>query len=167
MESNYYYLVASLPYLKFEQAPPLSKEDFILECAKWLAPNDLKQIKNLDINDFTIKPKDLPIIKEWKAFDLGLRQELARIRHARHTSPGEKAHSYLKDVFDEPNPLFMEKNLTKKRWAFLEEREFGCHFDMNAIIIYFLKLQFLERLASFNKEEGMDLLKSLCEAKYE
>ncbi len=67
------------------------------------------------------------------------------------------------DVFEEPTPLLMERKLEKKRWDFIEEKEFGRYFDINTLILYFLKLQILERLSLFEKEKGKARFERLSE----
>jgi hypothetical protein len=165
MLNKYYYLVASLPYLELEKRPPIPRDEFLSQCAKWLDAGDLGGISKIDISDITAKREDAEIIKEWKAFDLSLRGELAEIRQARKGGGREKVPEALKDLFEEPTPLFMERRLEKKRWDFLEEKEFGYHFDINTLSLYFLKLQILERLAKFEKERGIDIFEKLCEVR--
>ena len=40
------------------------------------------------------------------------------------------------------------------RWQFIENLEGGHIFDLEALILYFLKLQIQKRLFTFNKEKG-------------
>lgn len=163
MPNKYYYLVASLAYLEFEKAPPITKSEFLSECRKWLDAGDFKKLEEVNINNIEIRPEDLSILKEWKSFDLTLRKDLGEIRKMRKKSLHEKIPAWLMDVFEEPTPLLMERKLEKKRWDFIEEKEFGCHFDMNTLMLYFLKLQILERLAVFEKEKGKARFERLSE----
>ena len=52
------------------------------------------------------------------------------------------------------NPLEIERRLLHLRWNFLEEQEIGHFFDLHFLIIYYLKLQLLQRLFSFDKQKG-------------
>ncbi|MDB4349634.1 DUF2764 domain-containing protein [Omnitrophica bacterium] len=167
MSKKYYYLVASLPYLRFEGAPPIMGEEFLSECGKWLDPENLGKLASIDINDFAIRRGDDEVIREWKSFDLTLREELAKIRQTWREGGRERIPIFFKDVFEERTPLLMEKRIQKKRWDFLEEKEFGYHFDANVLSLYFLKLQILERLAAFEKEKGKGVFEGLCEVTYE
>lgn len=166
MPNKYYYLVASLAYLEFEKTPPITKSEFLSECKKWLDADDFKKLAGIDISDIEIRPRDLPIIKEWKSFDLALRKGLGEIRETRKKSLHEKIPVRFMDVFEEPTPLLMERKLEKKRWDFIEEKEFGRHFDINALALYFLKIQILERLAVFEEEKGKARFERLSEVTY-
>ncbi|MGD2278979.1 MAG: DUF2764 family protein [Candidatus Omnitrophota bacterium] len=167
MQNKYYYLVASLPYLKFSGEPPISKEDFFQECGKWLAPEDMSALISADRHRYEERPEDPEASKTWKKFDTELRKELARIRAARKTSASYKTGDSLKSVMDQENPLLMEKKLERIRWDFLEDKEPSYMFDVNRLVIYFLKLKILERLDSFNKDKGEAFFYSLCEVHYE
>ncbi len=166
MPNKYYYLVASLAYLEFEKAPPITKSEFLSECRKWLDAGNLKRLAEVNINNIGINREDPAIIKEWKSFDLAFRKDLGEIREMRKKSLHETIPTRLMDVFEEPTPLLMERKLEKKKWDFIEEKEFGCHFDMNTLMLYFLKLQILERLAVFEKEKGKARFERLSEVTY-
>ena len=163
MANKYYYLVSSLAYLEFEKLPPITKSEFLNECKKWLGANEFKKLTCISINNIEIHPEDPEVIKDWKAFDRALREDLGEIRKMRKKSVHEKIPSELMGVFDEPTPLLMERKLEKMRWDFIEEKEFGYHFDMNTLILYFLKLQILERLARFDEKKGRARFESLSE----
>jgi hypothetical protein len=166
MINKYYYLVASLPYLRFAAETPVSAEAFLLECEKWLGRKDLDILSGAGINDFNDRPEDVPIVKTWKAFDRELREELAlsrnNIRYNRHEKPGPLA----KSVLEEPNPLLMEQALERIRWDFLDSAVTGNFFDLNFLIVYFLKIQILERLRLFDKAKGEKMFENMCEASY-
>lgn len=166
MSNKYYYLAASLPYLKFDSAPAVSAQDFISDCSKWLTAGDLEALLSVSLKDPTAKISGLDIVKEWKAFDLSIREELAKIRKAKKDRVKEKISPALATVFSNEIPLEMEKRLEKIRWDFLENKEISFYFDLNALIIYYLKLQILERLKTFDKEKGKTKFEKLCEVTY-
>lgn len=153
MGNKYYYLIASLPSLFFDEESPISIEDFRTDCRRWLSKGDFRNLLHSD---------PLPAGRKWKDFNRALRKELAGIRSLKKSHPEEKVHSELKDIFDEPDPLQMEKRFERIRWDFLEQNEFHYFFDINRLVIYLYKLHILERLASFNKEKGMQTFEALC-----
>ncbi len=161
MSNKYYYLVSSLPYLEFGKPSLLTREEFLSESRKWLSPPDFFMLSRLDIDEFDLETKDSDLVKEWKSFDLEFRKELAGIRKERKKSLLEGKPA--KEILEEPDPLLLEIKIQKKRWEFLEEDEYKYHFDMNALILYFLKLQILEKLAIFEKEKGKEVFENLCE----
>ncbi|NQT23086.1 MAG: DUF2764 family protein [Candidatus Omnitrophica bacterium] len=166
MGDKYYYLIASLPYLDFEKDTPITREEFLEESKKWLSAEDFRQLEDVDINDTEIKKDDPDLIKGWKGFDLELREELARIRQARRNNLNEKIPPSFLEVFNKTTPLLMEKEIQKKRWFFIQELEFGHHFDIGALLVYYLKLQAKERLDSFDRDKGKEVFEEMCEVSY-
>jgi hypothetical protein len=65
------------------------------------------------------------------------------------------------------NPLDIELKLMKYRWDWLEEREFGHYSDLDFFILYYLKLQLLQRVASFKKELGEEAFEKLIKQNLE
>ena len=59
-------------------------------------------------------------------------------------------------IQEKKDPLEIEKEILLLRWNFLEDQEMGHFFDLSFLIIYYLKLQILERLFSFDKERGKE-----------
>ncbi|MFH1868913.1 MAG: DUF2764 family protein [Candidatus Omnitrophota bacterium] len=165
MYSKYYYLAASLPYLILGKAQPLAKEDFLSECKKWLSASDFSRLESIDIESLDITANDLPLLAGWKRFDMSLRTELADFRKKRRKEKERPAPASLKDIFEKENPLLMERAIAQKRWNFIEECEFGNHFDLNFLTLYFLKLQILERITKFDKEKGRDIFQGYTRGK--
>lgn len=161
MSAKYYYLVSSLAHISFSKAPALSKERFLSEAEKWLSIKDLDTLKNLELNDYSIKQNDDIFLKDWKSFNLVLRTEIAKVRSA-----GEKKiPGLIKQIFSNEDPLSREQAFEEIRWDYLDEKETDFHFDLNFLICYFLKIQILERLQSFDKDKGRTKFKQLCEVK--
>ena len=167
MINKYYYLISSLPYLDLNKSVPIDRESFLGECAKWLAPEEYDRLLKTGTDNFDVESGDFAVVKDWKDFDRGLREEMAAVRTEKKASGGAKIPAYLKDVFDEETPLLMETRIQKNRWGFIEEQAVMYDFDINEVAIYFLKLQVLERLAVFDKEKGEESFKELCEVTYE
>ena len=61
----------------------------------------------------------------------------------------------------------MEEALERIRWDFLEGKTAENMFDINWLVLYFLKLQIAERLTTFDKDKGESFFYELCEVKYE
>ncbi|MGB2630360.1 MAG: DUF2764 family protein [Candidatus Omnitrophota bacterium] len=167
MKNKYFYLVASLPYLRFTKEMSFSVEDFIHECEKWLTPPDMKALLSADIHDPERAGEDFELFRVWKEFDSRLKKELAGIREASRKGESYKTPDVLQETMARENPLLMEESLEKTRWDFLEERAFRYNFDLNRLVLYFLKLQILERMSRFNKDAGESFFHSLCEVRYE
>lgn len=162
-KGRYYYFTSQLPFLKFATKPPISRKWFLEEARKWLGERDFLFLLQADINNFT-ELKELPLsLKEYRSFEKNLRQELAFFRKARKEGREYKISSYLEDIITTGNPLEVERKLLYLRWKFIEEKETGHYFDIELLILYFLKLQILERLFTFDKEKGRENFDKLCE----
>jgi len=62
---RYYYLIASLPLLKFAEVSFISSGNFITEAEKWLSREDFILLSKVNINNFLINPKDTFMLREW------------------------------------------------------------------------------------------------------
>jgi hypothetical protein len=140
---------------------------FLSECEKWLSKKDLKILKNISIDDLQTDSGDLDIVKKWKNFNASLKSEIKLMRSAVKTHTKELLTENLRNIYEEKNPLLMERRFEKTRWDFLEQNEFFYNFDINSLILYFLKLQILERLLQFNKTEGEKTFEELSEVNYD
>jgi len=167
MLNKYYYLVSSLPYLKLGQENFINKEAFLLECKKWLSVKDIKVLSKVSLEDFSVMSGDTPVLQEWKEFDFALRTELASARNSIKRNRNEKPGPMVKSVLEEATPFLMEQVLARIRWERLDSMEAGNFFDLNFLMLYFLKLQIIERLKLFDKGRGEKVFQGICEVKYE
>ena len=69
------------------------------------------------------------------------------------------------DIVRKGNPLEIEKKLLHLRWMVVDSMELMHHFDFEYLILYFIRLQILGRLCSFDKEKGLDTFDRLCEVR--
>ncbi|MBU1084223.1 MAG: DUF2764 family protein [Candidatus Omnitrophota bacterium] len=160
--AKYYYLKSTLPYLRFGKAPAVKVRSFLEECAKWMNSADMEAILGATLGDNDLREKEQKASLDWKKFDIALRREIADIRKDKRAEQGTKRAKY---IIGQETPLDAEIAFEKNRWDHLEDREALYEFDINDLIIYFLKLQIAERLASFDKDEGEGVFYKLCEVK--
>ncbi|MFH1202003.1 MAG: DUF2764 family protein [Candidatus Omnitrophota bacterium] len=151
---RYYYLASSLPLLQFGKRPHIDREYFLNQAQKWVGARDFAILCQADINEFSDKKKSTGLLREYDNFERLLREELKFIRARRgqdidYTSLRQVSASVL-----EGTPLEVERKLLFLRWQFIEEKELGHYFDLEFLGLYFLKLQILERLFSFDKQKG-------------
>ena len=131
------------------------------EADKWLSKEDFMILSRTDINNFLQDPKDTPLLSRWKDFEYATRLQLAFYRRAKKQNTEYGMRKDLSSIIQESrNPLEIETRLLRVKWDFLEEQEIGHFFDLDFLIIYYLKLQILERIASFNKEKGKENLEA-------
>jgi len=166
MANKYYYFVSTLPCIEFGKPIPVTKEAFLEEASKWLTSKDLSLLKQVDIRDLSQKTTDTDFLKQWKQYDVNLRQQLKQARSIRKNSLDEKPSQEAAEILSEQTPLFAERAFEKRRYDFLENIELDYHFDLNFLVLYFLKLQIVKRLESFSKEEAETVFKECCEVDY-
>lgn len=167
MHNKYYYLVASLPYLSFDGEDFLSRDRFVEECGRWLSTGDMKQLLELDIRDPYVRDEDPELVKQWKEFDMGIREILSGIRRKDSRAALKENLYFSKEKIEGKNPFVAEKAIAKARWDFAEGEEPRYIFDINWLMLYHIKIQILERLARFDKERGEATFQKICEVKDE
>lgn len=159
---KYYYFMAQMPYLQFAQEPKVTHRYFLEEARKWLTGNDYQYVIQANINEYSVR-KDIPsqVLLNYVRFEYDLRRELSLWRAAKKEGHEHKSIMFPASLIKEGNPLEVERNLLHFRWKYIEELEIDHHFDLDAIIAYFLKLQILERLFCFDKEKGKEKFREL------
>lgn len=166
---QYYYLVSSLPMLEFGAKPPLSYKDFIRCCQGQLASSDMNVIERTTILPYEDIEDPYPALREWKRFDTGLRNELARFRAGKRSKDpaqyirGEDSSEAFVSGFahwavSQDSPIESELYLDRIRWERIEELQMGHYFDIDCLIAYALKLQILERWQTINSGSGMQVI---------
>jgi len=151
---RYYYFIAELPVLFFGKEPALPMTWFVEEAEKCLTPLDYQQLQEIHYLSCEVLPDDPPILQTYKQFEYELRSDIAALRHARKPQQDYKPSAFPLTLVKEGDPLTVEKNLLLFRWRFLESLEPSHHFDFAFIIIYYLKLQLLQKFFTFDKEIG-------------
>jgi len=155
---KYYYFVSQLSFLTFGQESYIDREHFLDEAKKWLSDKDFSMISGVSLNDFYSRDGDNEVLAEYKNFERALREEIASFR---------KNESRVGTSFNlnlsEGTPLEIERTLLGLRWKFIESLEAGHFFDLEILILHFLKIQVLERLLTFDKGKGTVVFDKLCE----
>ncbi len=164
--STYYFTVSSLPYLRYEDPPALSLEDFYALCAPWLNPADYRLVLNASIATLAETHPTCSVLQRWRQWEINLRNELAKIRAQKLgmdlfrftvTSSFTMGSAELAgEAAGMVNPLEAESLLNRARWQFLEELEVAHYFDVERLVVYSLKLQLMERIALQDREKGRE-----------
>lgn len=173
MPSYYIYLISSLPMLQFNAKSPFSVDSFLNRCAELIPAKDVNFIKQVITADaYTLELSRDGILSKWKAFDLALRNELARARAARRKISADKflhegalfdinithiAHASLR----KNSILEAEKYLDLERWRVLDEICAGHYFDLDFLLVYALKLAILERWAKIDAADKAEMAKKV------
>ena len=152
---KYYYLIAQLPTLYFDRSSEITLDQFMEEAGKWMSKKDFTALQQISLLDTAYDDRAPKIIKEYRASEYQFRTELAAWRKASKEGVEYKPENFPLSLVKEGNPLEIEKKLLAHRWAFLEEQEKDHDFDFEFVVLYYLKLQVLDKLSQFNKENGL------------
>jgi len=167
MGNKYYYFAATLPFLNFNEGPPISTEAFLKECERFLSKEDLSDIKRAVTQDIGFVKTRSDVWNEWIEFERFFRNEMVHFRTKdikKDASDYFRGERYARpDVVNaiveaskKTNPFEAEKLLDQIRWNFLEDLGCSHHFDVGFLVVYGLKLKILERYQTFSSEEGKD-----------
>ncbi len=159
---KFFYLIAQLPRLSFDDGPPISIEVFLEEARKWMRPSEYRLLAGIDLFDTsTAKSRAPELVHAYRVFERAFRTDLAQWREAARAGDEYVPSTFSPALVRGADPLATERNLLEHRWRFLEEREADHHFDLQFLIIYHLKLQILSRLASFDTERGRQVFQEV------
>ena len=161
---RHYYLVAQLPMLAFDRAPAITVEGFLAEAEKWLSAREYDVLSRVDIADTSVAKDDPAALRRFKQFEFGLQSELALWRKTRGTEQEYRPAGFSVAALTDDTPLEVEIRMLRWRWDHVDEEEREHNFDLELLILYFLKLQILGRVRSFDPDAGMRIFQNLCEA---
>lgn len=169
--SQYYYTVASLPMLFYEEDASVSHSEFIQMCETGLTPRDYSVLKAANLCDLEDIEPSCPALEEWRSWERSLRNKIAILRAQRKGLEPEKhlregtetvgVEQIAHEACGQDSPLVGEDVLNRARWSFLDDLETGHHFDTAKLVAYSLKLQILERKALFDEEKGTGRFESI------
>jgi len=149
--------------LSYDMENPMSEEEFFDSYGQILTEKDYNTVKNSKLIPVEEKPAN-KALEKWNNWERTLRNELVKMRASKKAQDGEKyivdgefetaTLEIAREIFQASSPLDAELILNKARWDYLEEIEVGHYFDIVKVIVYFLKLQILQRKLQINKEKG-------------
>ena len=169
--ASYYYLIASLPMLRFDAPPPLSTAEFLDDCRRSLGTNDMELVETLVSGDIDSAGIDKNYFLHWKEFLDQVRSTL----HEQRTAKMVLAHDGKKSSVDNDiqiaetvrsamqaeNPLEAELILMNLYWRKADELSQSHVFDVDVLLTYAIQLGLLERKAMFTPMEGTAEFKRL------
>ncbi len=176
---QFYFLVASLPTVSYESRDAIEPDAFLDIARGHLTDGELDVLERASIAPSPAESVGHRIIDDWNRFERGLRNALVRVRatqrrvdaavHLRIDDAGDDASDApgVSDIAREANahetPLGGEDALNHARWRFLDDLETGHFFDLDRLIVYYLKLQILARRRHFNRAEGEQRYQTITE----
>jgi hypothetical protein len=178
MGSSYPYLISSLPMLHLGAKPSFSFPVFLETCKGLIPDKDFDMVSLCANETLWEKSVNQETLRAWIAFEIGLRNELVKIRSSRKkVEPGR----YLRNNGSDNTELYhiamnshrilslveSEKFLDQARWRRLEELCFGHYFDLDALIVYALKLQILWRWENVARADKQEILEEFLSVNME
>ncbi len=156
----YYYLVATLPMLRYEGGLPFDTASFLEQCKSQVSESDYQSLESA----LSGRHASHPFLKKWQQFASMVKKELNDQRSTRlgltepkYRNDGEKDFRIgeaVRQALSNDNALEAELSLLSLKWNFIEEISALHFFDVEALLSYAVKLQILERKSLFTKEEG-------------
>lgn len=169
---QYYYTVASLPALKFDEAPSVSQDQFIEMCAVELTDEDMRYVRSAEIRiigdaaAFRGVRHDDPdgILAEWNRMLREFQQQAALTRAQnlgweadrlpRPDITDATIPERLRQFLNEDTPLKAEVSVARWLWNAAEALEPGHYFDRERLALYYIKLQIGLRKQRISDDEA-------------
>lgn len=151
--------------LKQDSELPFTTKEFLELCSSQLSPKDFSSVEQVKI---TGNGEPLhPVIIQWNTFKSSLTDDMASVRAERIGRDQDRYAVQFREVpatldmvkraAGASDPLEASRLLLAAEWNYAEELGVGHTFDVVKIMIYFLKLQLLERKSYWSRELGMDV----------
>ncbi len=166
--SNYYYLVASLPMLTLDGESQITYSSFLSYCKDCMKASDYKELERA-----TFVPAEgarNPLMKAWDAYigkvQLMLKEErLKRLGWAEEetssASEDPALRQRLRRACNAMNPLEGEREILSIYFDFISSVKLNSMFSTEALMVYALEIQIIERLRSFDTDKGRAEFKNL------
>lgn len=161
---QYYFTAASLPLLSLDAKPSITVDSFLSTCELHLTTSDFSVLANSSIKVPESEDALTGVAKVCWDWEKSLRNELAKLRAAKmsissdeYLKDGETVfdtHRIASEAFKVDSPLEAEGFLNAARLSFLDSISVGHYFDLNFLVIYYLKLQIFDRVSCFESEAG-------------
>jgi hypothetical protein len=164
---NYYYTLAALKTIRLGDKIPISVEEFLQFAEDTIDTKGYQVL--LKCRWGLTEPTGFSFADRILSWEKDLRLELAKARILKlpfNLPPNLQASAgnyslleQVRAVMSLDSPLDAELYLDRLRWSFLEEMGAQHYFDLEALVIYYLKLQLVLRQEKFQEELGSDSFK--------
>ena len=171
--SQYYYIVASLPFLSFDTEKTIETDEYLDLCRRQASQKDYDLLQSASFEQLLYKNYTNRVLNTVSQWEKTLRNELAVLRSQKmgiETQDAVSAENIpeakeaAREAFNQSYPLQGELTLMHSRWDLYEELEVNYFFEIEKLILYYLKLQLLERKALFQKEYGKEQFDQIYES---
>jgi hypothetical protein len=169
---EYVYLVASLPHLELDGAPPFTSSELLFSCGGVLRQDHWEDLRALVGG----APREVrsPEARRLVGAETQLRNALARIRAERsgveyearthpHAGYDTRVEELAARALAVEDPLERELVLDRHRWALLDEAASRAAFGVRAVFAYALKLRIVEKWSALSDAAGLDVAMHVVE----
>lgn len=166
------YLAATLPVCTLGETPPLSLNEFYVQCSGILNREALQELDLLLHNRFSEGRTHFG--QAWTALNTQMENEMAALRAQKwqaqpplprlHSGFSLEASRLVHEAFNRDTPLQMEWTLDQGRWSLAEglispDRPLG----LERILAFGIQLQLMHRWAALDADTGRERLNTLLE----
>ncbi|MHC1693399.1 MAG: DUF2764 domain-containing protein [Sphaerochaetaceae bacterium] len=163
--ASYYYLIASLPMLRFDDGSPMTEECFLRLCHQQVKAGDMALIRAVSL-DGRGKPSSdsMGFIRSWQGFLTAVRNEMNSQRAKRLARDSQKYKNLkakdrlisetVREALNAGTPLQGELILLRLYWKYIEQLAGPDIFSLKYLLAYHVELQILARRNLFTQMEG-------------
>ena len=159
---DHWYLVSSLPHLRFGDKSPMSAEAFRAACVGWVADDELAVI---DAALENCEPVLTGCAAAWWNGEVQLRDAIVRVRAKNRGTDASRfiqphdgfsvtIEKMVTDAFTRPDPLEQEMEIDRARWSLVDELAVAAPFSFTAILAFAVKVRIAERWTGMDEDEG-------------
>ena len=170
---DHWYLVSSLPHLRFGDKPPMGAEAFRAACVGWVADDELAVIDAALENREPKAGETLrsvascqPAVQWWNG-EVQLRDAVVRVRAknlgtdaARFIQPHDgfsvTIEKMVTDAFTRSDPMEQAMELDRARWSLVDELAVADSFGFAAVLAFAVKVRIAERWAGMDEKTGQE-----------
>ncbi|OGH56233.1 MAG: hypothetical protein A3G34_05990 [Candidatus Lindowbacteria bacterium RIFCSPLOWO2_12_FULL_62_27] len=172
MSAKYFYLMSSLPTLSLDTPPPLTTDQFRLQCKTWLTPLEWAAVE--EVLTFNESRSANPFLLRWRDREIQLRNAIARQRAARlgvdpephlreHGAYDASTDKSIINAFARPTPIEREMELDRLRWRIVDETAGFDPYQLSGLLAYALKIRLSRRWAKMDEGRGRAALEELIQ----
>jgi hypothetical protein len=172
----YYSLVASLPHLEIGDEPPFTTEEYVDDCARWVAERETDILRKILLQEPDIAP--CPLCKAWNNIETQIRNALVRLRGQKlgvdfkqylqpHKGFSGEIEALVRDACARDDPLELEEELDRARWKLADELVGQNPFGFERILAYGIQLKIVERWHRMDVHAGKEKVEAVIAANTE
>lgn len=173
---DYYYIVASLPPIELGSAPPVSKEDFLIQCSGVLSEEEYLEVQGL--LEGSLDQCSSASACSLVSAKTQLRNAVARIRGQKigvdprgQLREHPEFHGWIEklatDAYTRENPRERELALDHARWHIADELAGVNPFTFGHVLAFAVKLRIATRWHEMDKQRGAERIEEFIDAQTE